>query len=204
MSSKRFAFGFVALLTVAIGAGFTATPPVAWSDWGTRGGPPPGHGPEDKGLGNTEQSRIRQGLDIAPVPLNFAGKDKDLVGLGSYLVNGVAGCSGCHTCPEYQPQDDPYHGGSGRPNATNYLAGGKHFGPFTSANITPRPGTGLPAGLTLEQFITFIRTGHDPEHGDLVQVMPWPIYRNMTERDLTAIYTYLTAIPSAQPGNCGP
>jgi hypothetical protein len=33
-------------------------------------------------------------------------------------------------------------------------------------------------------------------------VMPWPIYRNMTDRDLDAIYAYLSAIPHAEPGNC--
>jgi hypothetical protein len=31
--------------------------------------------------------RIEQGFDIAPVRLNLDGKDRDLVGLGSYLVN---------------------------------------------------------------------------------------------------------------------
>jgi len=199
MSSKRFAFGFIALLTVAIAAGFAATPHVAYSDWGTRGGKPPG-GDDDPTLAS--DSRVRQGFDIAPVPLNLSGKSRGMVGLGSYLVNAVAACNDCHTCPNFQPADDPYTGGSGRPNATNYLAGGRHFGPFTSANLTPRPGTGLPAGLTLEQFIQFIRTGHDPVDGDLAQVMPWPIYRNMTDRDLAAIYAYLTAIPTAQPGIC--
>ena len=40
--------------------------------------------------------RIEQGFDIAPVPLNLEGKDRELVGLGSYLVNAVAGCNDCH------------------------------------------------------------------------------------------------------------
>jgi hypothetical protein len=31
--------------------------------------------------------RIRRGFEIAPVPLNLAGKNRELVGLGSYLVN---------------------------------------------------------------------------------------------------------------------
>ena len=38
-----------------------------------------------------------------------------------------------------------------------------------------------------------------PFNGDLLQVMPWPTYANMTDRDLLAIYTYLSAIPCS-PG----
>ncbi len=34
-----------------------------------------------------------------------------------------------------------------------------------------------------------------PFDGDLLQVMPWPIYKNMTDHDLRAIYEYLSAIP---------
>ncbi|HEY2739568.1 MAG TPA: cytochrome C, partial [Thermoanaerobaculia bacterium] len=75
-----------------------------------------------------------------------------------------------------------------------YLAGGQQFGPFVSANITP-DSHGLPAGLTWPQFKQVIRTGHDPE-GGLLQVMPWPAYQDMTDRDLQAVYEYLRAIPS--------
>jgi hypothetical protein len=41
--------------------------------------------------------RIRIGFEIAPVPLNLKGKDPAKVGLGSYLVNAVGDCNGCHT-----------------------------------------------------------------------------------------------------------
>ena len=34
-----------------------------------------------------------------------------------------------------------------------------------------------------------------PINGDLLQVMPWPAFQSMTDRQLTAIYTYLTTIP---------
>jgi hypothetical protein len=39
----------------------------------------------------------------------------------------------------------------------------------------------------------------------LLQVMPWPVYRNMTDRDLRAIYEYLRAIPCVEgdPGISG-
>jgi len=31
--------------------------------------------------------------------------------------------------------------------------------------------------------------------------MPWPTYQNMSDRDLLAIYTYLSAIPTITPKN---
>src|SRR5215467_4682976 len=49
------------------------------------------------------ESRVERGFEIAPVPLNLEGKNRELVGLGSYLVNGVAGCNDCHDAgPETQ------------------------------------------------------------------------------------------------------
>jgi hypothetical protein len=39
----------------------------------------------------------------------------------------------------------------------------------------------------------------DPVDAQTLSVMPWPIYRNMMDRDLEAIYSYLSAIPSATP-----
>ena len=88
-------------------------------------------------------------------------------------------------------------------NADNFLAGGVAFGPFVSANLTPDPTMGnLPdGGHTFEQFKSMMRTGHDadPPHA-LLQVMPWPIFGNMTDDDLRAIYEYLKLIPHAEPG----
>ena len=54
-------------------------------------------------------SIVRQGFEISPIPkkqLNLAGKDPAQVGLGSYLVNGVADCGGCHSFPKFLPQGD--------------------------------------------------------------------------------------------------
>ncbi|HZF07696.1 MAG TPA: cytochrome C [Thermoanaerobaculia bacterium] len=155
---------------------------------------------------NTEAARIFRGYQIAPVPLRLRGLDRDLVGLGSYIVNAQGGCNDCHTNPSYAAGHDPFMGQPKQVNAAHYLAGGQQFGPFTSRNITPDPAHGnLPAGLTFPQFKQVIRTGVDPENehpqlGPLLQVMPWPTYQTMTDRDLLAIYTYLRAIPHAEPG----
>lgn len=145
-----------------------------------------------------DQSRIKQGFAIAPVPLNLKGKNRALVGLGSYIVN-TGGCNDCHTNPSYVQGGDPFRGESEQINTAGYLAGGQHFGPFVSANITP-DALGRPAGLTLEQFITTLRTGHNPldPPGEILQVMPWPVFGKKVDQDLKAIYEYLRSIPSIE------
>lgn len=153
----------------------------------------------------TFQERVRRGFFIAPVPLDLRGLDRDLVGYGSYIVNAQGACNDCHTNPPFLPGGDPFLGQPTRTNKAGYLAGGMAFGPFISRNLTPQGPRRRPAGLTFEQFRIVIRTGVDLEHrpphvpsneNDLLQVMPWPVYRHMRRADLRAIYEYLRAIPS--------
>ena len=151
-----------------------------------------------------EQSRIQRGYQIAPVPLKLRNRNRALVGLGSYIVNAQSGCNDCHTNPPYQDGGDPFQGQPERINTAGYLAGGTQFGPFTSRNITPDE-DGLPAGLTWPEFKRLMRTGHDPDNehpelGPLLQVMPWPVFRHMTDHDLQAVYEYLRSIPSIDTG----
>jgi hypothetical protein len=94
----------------------------------------------------------------------------------------------------------------------NFLA---HVGPPPTPNIYPRnltpDKTGLPeGGATFEEFRTIMRTGKDFDHlhpnctatittnciptstglkGDLLQIMPWPAFGQMTDHDLLAIWT---------------
>jgi hypothetical protein len=151
-----------------------------------------------------DESRIRQGFAINPLPLNLDGRNRALVGLGSYYVNAVASCADCHTnFPQYLPGGNPFLGQPEQINPDNYLRGGRPFpavdptgveNPIRSRNI--RPVNGLPAGLTFHQFVDVLRNGTDDDHpGRLLQVMPWPTFRNMTDRDLLAIYEYLSTLP---------
>lgn len=151
-------------------------------------------------------SHIQRGFEIAPVPLNLEGKNRALIGLGSYIVNGQGICSDCHTQPAFEPGGNPFLGQPEQINTEHYLAGGRRFlgGTIISRNITPDPETGLPAGLTFEQFVEVMRTGRDfdnlhPQISPLLQVMTWPYFAKMTDRDLSAIYEYLSAIPHAEP-----
>jgi PKD domain len=177
--------------------------------------------------------KVQRGLAIAPVPLNLQNKDTNLVGYGSYLVNAVGDCNGCHSAgppTQFVPGGNPYL--SQHPTVVNpatYLGGGRDFGAFpdpagpfphiVSRNLTP-DNSGLPeGGNTFDQFLQIMRTGIDLDHmhptcagppngkclpppfnGDLLQIMPWPSHQNMTDDDLRAIYTYLSAIPCLEGG----
>jgi len=210
------------------------------------------------------------GLAIAPVPLNLAGKDQQMVGVGSYLVNAIGDCNGCHTGGgppnfNYAAGGNPYVASgifflgtkvpvTKKVDPTVYLSGGQDFGPvgpptgpnmyvgpdMIARNLTPDK-NGVPeGGMTFAQFYQILKTGTDFDHvhptctaaqlaaitagttpppiciptvpgytpdGDLLQVMPWPTFANLTDYDIQAIYTYLSAIPcidnSVSPGPAG-
>ena len=145
-----------------------------------------------------DNSQVKRGFEFVPrgLSLNMSGKNTALVGLGSYIVNS-SGCIDCHSHPAYAQGGDPFRAEPEMINAQQYLSGGIRLGPFTSANLTPDH-AGRPAGLTLREFLAVLRTGHDPKDPPRppLQVMPWPSFGKKTERDLTAVYEYLRAIPS--------
>ncbi len=172
-----------------------------------------------------EESLVRRGFEIAPVPLNLAGKDRALVGLGSYIVNAHAACNDCHDAgpvTEYADGGNPYFGQPKEINPETYLGGGQDFGPLVpgsapiiARNLTPDK-TGRPeGGRSFAEFREILKTGIDLDHlhptcangvvdescvpppfdGNLLQVMIWPTLQNMTDREIQAIYEYLSAIP---------
>src|SRR5213080_4187198 len=65
---------------------------------------------------NRNDSRVQRGLEIAPVPLNLEGKNRGLVGLGSYIVNAHVPCNECHgagpALTQFLPGQNPYFGQS--------------------------------------------------------------------------------------------
>jgi len=132
------------------------------------------------------------------------GKNRELVGLGSYIVNSTGDCNGCHSGPagEYAAGGDPFQGQPAVVNKDAYLAGGTPlFGPFfIPRNLTPDVTGRAEGGASYEEFHRTMRTGIDPDQahpqfGPFLQVMPWPTFHNMTDHDLRAIYEYLSAIP---------
>jgi hypothetical protein len=149
---------------------------------------------------DVDDRRVKIGREIAPVELDLEGKDRKErkeVWLGSYIVNAQGGCNDCHTNPPYAVGGDPFSSEPEQINVEDYLCGGTPFGPVISANISPDE-DGLPAGLERREFIRLLRTG-EKDDGELLQVMPWPVFGKMTRRDLSAVYAYLSAIPSCEP-----
>lgn len=164
-----------------------------------------------------DEARVRAGLQFAKkqgIDLSYKKRNKELAGLGSYLVNAVGGCNDCHTAPPFTTDPGAFLGASKQVNVQCYLAGGTPFGPPpfglppnspVSRNLTPHA-DGKPAGLSFDEFDHLMRTGEDPDNpGQLLRVMPWPVYQEMTSRDLRAIYEYLSSIPGvdAQANACG-
>jgi hypothetical protein len=118
------------------------------------------------------ESRVQRGLDIAPVHLNLEGRNRALVGLGSYIVNAHVPCNECHgagpAINQFLPGQNPYFGQPAVINPATYFGGGRDFGAIApgaahiiSRNLTPDK-TGLPVGgHTFAEFVQIMRTGVD-------------------------------------------
>lgn len=154
-------------------------------------------------------------------------------------TEGCNDCHSAGPPTEYSPGHNPYFGQPKQVNQATYLGGGRNFGvliPGTnsyqiiSRNLTPDT-SGLPeGGDTYEQFLAHMRTGVDDDHlhptcpvgavtpscipfpfdGNLLQIMPWPNFKDFTDNDMRAIYEYLSAVPCVEgnypldpPHRCG-
>ncbi|MES1221264.1 MAG: cytochrome c [Bacteroidota bacterium] len=105
---------------------------------------------------------------------------------GKYLSTYITNCRGCHT--NRSLMTGAYTG--------PFFAGGLKFeseekGTYTvTPNLTPDKETGRIYGWTQEQFINRFR------QKKLIDIseMPWDQFRNMTDNDLKAIYSYLMSL----------
>jgi mono/diheme cytochrome c family protein len=125
---------------------------------------------------------------------------QNLVDRGRYLVETVAFCGICHNS----------RGPDGRMVPGMELAGGRVFvldelrtvladlppGDIRAVapNITPDPETGI-GQWTEAQMATAIREGRRPNGSLIGPPMPMNLYRGLSDRDLTAIVTYVRSVP---------
>jgi hypothetical protein len=159
-----------------------------------------------------EEQLVHIGFQIAPVPLNLEGKDQDLVGLGSFIVNAVADCNGCHTAGgppnlNYAAGGNPYFNQKAKVDPTVYLSGGMDFGPvgtptgpamyagpdIIARNLTPDKTGRAEGGNTLEQFKQIMRSGTDFDH----------IHPTCTAAQLAQIAAGTTPFPVCIPTSPG-
>ena len=72
------------------------------------------------------------------------------------------------------------------------------WGVSFTANLTPDKETGL-GKWTENTFIQTIRTGRHMGRGrPILPPMPYPMYKNFTDEDLKAIFSYLQSIPAIE------
>jgi mono/diheme cytochrome c family protein len=138
---------------------------------------------------------------------------------GKYLVT-VAGCNDCHTPMKMTaegPKPDMDRMLSGHPETlvmtpaptlpagpwlmtaavTNTAFAGPWGVSFT-ANLTPDRETGL-GKWTVRNFTETIRTGRHLGRGrEILPPMPIPMYKNFTDSDMAAVFTYLQSIPAVK------
>jgi len=135
---------------------------------------------------------------------------------GKYLVT-TSGCHDCHTpwvLGPKGPEPDMTRALSGHPQdmvlppppkveapwvmtaaATNTAWAGP-WGISYTANLTPDPETGL-GKWTLRNFVETIRTGRHMGRGrEVLPPMPVQVYRNWTDADFEAVFSYLRSIPA--------
>ncbi len=152
------------------------------------------------------QPNVNRGLAISPlVQPRDLDDERHRFGRGSYLVNAIGDCSGCHT----NPQADPI---TLRLSTATFLSGGRVFTPpppvqsalhearAFSANLTGQNhGFFHEEDSTFERFRTVIQTG---THADetpprpLAFPMPWDLLKNMLDEDLRSVFTYISLVPA--------
>lgn len=138
-----------------------------------------GSAKDDRDSDRDERSKVEIGFRVNPVMLNMAGKDRELVGLGSYIVNVQADCNGCHTnnpATEYTgnpalfaPPSHTVHQQK-KINTATFLGGGQDFGPFPAPNsplhiftrnLTPDVTGKAEGGHSFPDFVQIMRHGTD-------------------------------------------
>jgi mono/diheme cytochrome c family protein len=134
-------------------------------------------------------------IHTMPQPSNPQTKPDttDQLAYGAYMTN-ASGCVECHTRVE-----------KGQIVKEFSFSGGREFlfpdgSMVRSSNITPDAGTGI-GTWSREQFIAVFKQYADSSYvipsvkpGEFNTVMPWTMYAQMKERDLSAIYTYLKSV----------
>jgi mono/diheme cytochrome c family protein len=113
------------------------------------------------------------------LPIPETVENRPPVELGEYLA---ATCTGCHgagfsggTIPGVPPN---------WPAATNLTKGG----PL--------------ANYSVNDFVATMRTGKTPDGRELdSQFMPWVVFGQMTDEELSGLYTYLQSLPERETGS---
>jgi hypothetical protein len=147
-----------------------------------------------------------------------SAEQEERVRRGKYIVS-TSGCDDCHTpfkLGPNGPEPDFSRRLSGHPAQVRMTAPPKvdlpwgwvgaatntaYAGPWGisyTANLTPDKKTGL-GQWTAQNFTDTIRTGRHMGRGrQILPPMPWPVYRNLTDEDLKAVFAFLQTLPAIE------
>lgn len=133
-------------------------------------------------LSPRERREVDANPDIEPILSPRPAPDlSTAVARGRYLTR-IADCGGCHSAYEAPRKPGLYGGG----NRIEYGAESAF-----SSNLTPSA-----SGISYYDdslFVEVIRTGHVKARA-LSSVMPWIVFRNMTDDDLRSVFAYLQTL----------
>ncbi|KQW42763.1 MULTISPECIES: c-type cytochrome [unclassified Roseateles] len=155
-------------------------------------------------------------IPVLLLVLAGAAQAADRIERGRYLV-ATSGCTDCHTPMKmgaHGPEPDQARRLSGHPQAFVVSApaalppgpwmvaiaatGTAYAGPWGlsfAANLTPDDETGL-GRWSEADFLQTIRTGRHLGRGrPVLPPMPIPVYSQMTDDDLKAVFAYLKSLP---------
>lgn len=110
---------------------------------------------------------------------------------GKYLVDGVTGCFGCHSDPDWsKPGTPPIAGREG----AGHIWADQDLPWLVAPNITPDKETGA-GNWSDDTLARAIREGIGHDGRTLFPLMPYPHYREMSDEDLASIIVYLRTVP---------
>jgi mono/diheme cytochrome c family protein len=111
---------------------------------------------------------------------------------GRYLVQGLLGCESCHT-----PSDWSQHGA---PKIAGMELAGQNFtlpgvpGTLSASNLTPDVDTGAGAWSD-DQLSRAIREGIKRDGSTIFPLMPYSLYKNLSDEDLASVVVFLRSLP---------
>lgn len=138
-----------------------------------------------------------------PAPQVEVPRDAALVERGRYLVVNVLQCVDCHSERDWTRYGGPPLPplGAGREcltrgtQTTGINVGEESFpGTLCIRNITPDVDTGI-GGWTDGEIMRAVREGVDREGRGLFPIMPYFIYRDLSDGDMMAVVAYLRTLP---------
>jgi len=145
----------------------------------------------------------------APAPGLTVEINPDTIERGRYLSENVIMCNGCHSERDWDSYGGPVQPpvGGGRACMTRdksvpgvrLVGNGEFPGVMCMRNITPDPETGI-GEWTDGEIIRSIREGVNRDGDGLFPIMPYFIFRHLSDADTQAIVAYMRSLDPVREG----